>query len=239
MKDHAMHNSSKENFHIEFSSVPSKPTALTPVKLIFGPKNSKSFEAAALEVVHEKDIHLLIVSEDLFYFAHEHPHKMEDKYVHIHEFPHGGNFVLFIDYTPVGSVQQISRHELKLEGKFVEHKTLADKKLVWEENGYKLHLRENKIPLKVNTDLNLTLILEKESSPIINLENYLGALAHVVIISEDTKDYLHVHPMESRKSGPEIMLHTSFPKLGKYKMFVQFKHKGKIHTAYLILNIAE
>lgn len=239
MKDHEMHNSTKEKFHIDFSFVPSKPTALIPVKLFFEPKNSKSFEAAALEVVHEKDIHLLIVSEDLSYFTHEHPHKLEDKYMHTHEFPFGGNFVLFLDYTPVGSIQQISRHELKLDGKLVEYKTLADQKIVWKKNGYKLYLTESSFPLKVNTDLHLTLILEKESRPITNLENYLGALAHVVIISEDTQDYLHVHPMESLKSGPEIMLHTSFPKLGKYKMFVQFKHKEEIHTAYLILNITQ
>ena len=89
-----------------------------------------------MEVVQEKDIHLLIVSEDLSYFTHEHPQKLEGQYVHKHEFPYGGNFVLFIDYTPVGSVQQISRQELKLVGKPVEYKTLADQKMVWEENGY-------------------------------------------------------------------------------------------------------
>jgi hypothetical protein len=85
--------------------------------------------------------------------------------------------------------------------------------------------------------LEITLRLENRKRHLKDLGYYLGALAHVVIISEDIKEFLHVHPMESDTMGPEIKLHTSSPLPGKYKMFLQFNHQDKVHTASLVLNV--
>jgi hypothetical protein len=138
---------------------------------------------------------------------------------------------LFVDYAPHGSSQQISRHEIKIGGETKVPYTLPDHQTEWNENGYRLFISEDHTFFKAHSMLELSLQLKKEGQPVKDLDNYLGALAHVVIISEDTKEYLHVHPLETKERGPEIKLHTSFPKTGKYKMFVQFRHEGIKNTA--------
>ena len=60
-----------------------------------------------------------------------------------------------------------------------------------------------------------------------NLDNYLGALGHVVVISEDTEQYLHVHPNDQADKGPNIGFNTNFEKPGLYRVFLQFNHGGQ------------
>ncbi len=73
--------------------------------------------------------------------------------------------------------------------------------------------------------------------PVTNLENYLGALGHVVVISEDTEQYLHVHPNDQADKGPNIGFNTNFEKPGLYRVFLQFNHAGKIHTGDFTVNV--
>ncbi len=237
MKDHKMHNPSKGNFHIDFSMNPKEAIAGETIKMTFKPLDSNNDTPIQLQEVHEKNMHLLIVNSDLSYFCHNHPDQVEDCYVQEHCFPYAGNYYLFIDYTPEGTGQLISRHTLKVEGAPVESGILPEEETVWEKNGYKLYVPEKCLPLKTGKMLEITLKLENKKRPLKDLAYYLGALAHVVIISEDIKEFLHVHPMESDTMGPEIKLHTSFPHPGKYKMFIQFNHQDKVHTASLVLNV--
>jgi hypothetical protein len=102
--------------------------------------------------------------------------------------------------------------------------------------------------------------------PLIDLEPYLGAMGHAVILSSDTRIYLHTHPMgggmenmnhqgmkhdaPSAGSGTEqahtapksgssdVSFHTNFPAPGLYKVWGQFQHKGKIITAPFVISVA-
>ena len=67
------------------------------------------------------------------------------------------------------------------------------------------------------------------------LENYLGAKAHMVVISLNDKEYLHVHP---DVSGGKFDLHTTFKMPGVYRGWIQFKAEGKVHTIDVTLNVA-
>ncbi len=238
MKDHKMHHISNNNIYIDFSIKPSEVVAGQEVKMSFEPLDSESDSLVRLQEVHEKDIHLLIVNSDLSYFCHLHPREVNNCYVQEHRFPYAGNYHLFADCFPEGSEQLLSRHTVKVTGSPVEPSILPDEETVWERDGYKLFIPENCLPLKAGKMLEITLRLENRKRPLKDLGYYLGALAHVVIISEDIKEFLHVHPMESETMGPEIKLHTSFPHPAKYKMFIQFNHQDKVHTASLVLNVS-
>ena len=53
-----------------------------------------------LEKVHERPIHLIVVSTDLAEFAHIHPElQSDDTYAVSYSFPHGGTYWLYADYT--------------------------------------------------------------------------------------------------------------------------------------------
>ena len=237
MKDHKMHHTSNNNIYIDFSIKPSEVVAGEKVKMSFEPLDSESDSLVSLQKIHEKDMHLLIVNSDLSYFCHLHPLEVNHCYVQEHRFPYAGNYHLFVDCFPEGSEQLLSRHNVKVTGAPVESCALPDEETAWERGGYKLFIPENQLPLKAGKMLEITLSLENGKRPLKDLDYYLGALAHVVIISEDIKEFLHVHPMESDTMGPEIKLHTTFPHPGKYKMFIQFNHQDKIHTASLVLNV--
>jgi hypothetical protein len=108
-------------------------------------------------------------------------------------------------------------------------------------------------------------VRDAKGQPIKDLQPYLGAMGHCVVLSSDTKTYLHSHPMEGgemagmdhdrggmktegdkehpehavpKSGGPDVMFHTNFPTPGVYKAWGQFKHKGKIITAPFVLSVA-
>ena len=141
---------------------------------------------------------------------------------------------MFQDYTPAGGSHQVGRQNITVKGKALPETKLPVQTLAWEEKGYKATLASAN-GFTVNSPIELKANVSSNGKPITDLELYLGALAHIVVVSEDTKEYLHVHPMDSEAKGPEITAHTNFPKAGKYKVFMQFAHAGKVHTASFVI----
>ena len=60
------------------------------------------------EIVHEKLIHLFLVSENLEYFAHLHPVLQDDGSFRLNvTLPYGGMYRMLADFYPSGSVPQL------------------------------------------------------------------------------------------------------------------------------------
>lgn len=210
-----------------------------PVKLFFKPEAAnQQGSIVPLALLHEKKIHLIIISRDLSYFAHVHPELSEnEEYLYEHTFPSGGPYILFQDYMPEDADQQLGRQEIHVVGDERAKDSANTVAITWKEGEYEVNILPNEPTLKVNADVSLKATVTKKGRPITNLENYLGSLAHVVIISSDTKNYLHVHPMDSATNGPDIMLHTHFPTSGYYKVFMEFKHEGQVRLAIFVLKV--
>jgi hypothetical protein len=58
-----------------------------------------------------------------------------------------------------------------------------------------------------------------------------------VALREGDLAYLHVHPTTGAGSGPVAFM-TEFPSEGRYRLFLQFKHEGKVHTAAFTRGVA-
>jgi hypothetical protein len=74
-------------------------------------------------------------------------------------------------------------------------------------------------------------------APVKDLERYLGAFAHALIVNEELTEYIHAHPEEQLEGttvqsggGPEVVFHTLFPKGGRYRAWIQFQRAGKLST---------
>ena len=76
----------------------------------------------------------------------------------------------------------------------------------------------------------LTTSIELDGEPVADLEPYLGAFGHLVAIRSGDLGYLHVHPEEG-EAGPGIDFATAFPTPGTYGLFLDFQHRGVVHTA--------
>jgi hypothetical protein len=58
------------------------------------------------------------------------------------------------------------------------------------------------------------------------VEQYLGAKGHLVALRHGDLAFLHVHPDES-----SLRFMAQFPTAGRYRLFLQFKSEGRVHTA--------
>jgi hypothetical protein len=60
--------------------------------------------------------------------------------------------------------------------------------------------------------------------PVTDLEPYMGARGHLVVLSADGKESVHAHPDEGGKAGGEMVsFGVHFPAAGVYKGWGQFK----------------
>jgi hypothetical protein len=51
--------------------------------------------------------------------------------------------------------------------------------------------------------------------------------------------YLHVHPMESATAGPDVKFMAEVPTPGRYRLYLDFQHGGKVHTAQFTVDVHE
>ena len=196
----------KTAFHAEFVTAPQAVKAGSPADFIFTVKDAGGNTVRDLSVVHERPMHLLVVSDDLAEFNHLHPEPQADgSYKVTFTFKDGGAYKLYADFTPPGAAQVVDRHDLTVSGGVRERVPLvADASPTKTVESLRVTMKPDK-PLRAGqeTMLDFTVADATSGRPVTDLQPYLGAMAHFVIISEDTTDFLHAHPME--KGGQMAM----------------------------------
>ena len=259
-------------FKLEFTSQPGEITAETPSDLIFTIKDKQGTRVKDLKIVHEKPMHLIIVSSDLAEFYHIHPEPQANGSLRVsNTFPNGGDFKLYADFTPTGSTQVVEQIDIKVAGAQRPKTALVpDTKFEKTVDGLKVVMKPS-ADLKAGQELTLDFGAFDATSgkPATDLENYLGELAHFVLISEDLKDFVHAHPMskgqkmDSMKMGDdkkddhgtgdhhskmavakkqsvsEVSAHTTFPRAGLYKVWAQFQRGGKVIAVPFIVKVSD
>ena len=70
-----------------------------------------------------------------------------------------------------------------------------------------------------------------------DLEPYLGERGHLVALRKGDAAYLHVHPLDEGAAG-EIPFRITFPTAGRYRLFLQFKSEGSVHTVPFTVGVA-
>jgi len=185
-------------FRIEFSSDPGQPQANQPTTLSFTVKDGRGTVVKDLPIVHEKPMHLLVVSRDLSEFYHVHPDVAADgSYKVVHTFPNGGEYKMYADFTPKDSAQVVEVIDIKVGGpERAKVNLVPDSKFEKTVDGLKIVMRPSSA-IEAGQELTLDFQAFDAASgkPATDLQNYLGELAHFVIISEDLEDFVHAHPM--------------------------------------------
>ena len=197
-----------------------------------------------LEVVHEKLLHLLLVSNDLAWFAHEHPVIQPDgSFVLETTFPHPGDYTLFHDFTPPRVGMQVVPVALRVEGEPPAAAPLGGTDVRSRVvDGYTVKLAAPQ-PLLSLVMGELVVRLERDGAPVTDLQPFLGTLGHLIVISEDRKHFVHSHPLPpadgaESHAGPTVAFSALFPAPGRYKAWAQFQHRDKVLTADFVLEVA-
>jgi hypothetical protein len=228
-----------QTFKMSLITDPVTPAAGKPVKLTFTPGIvEKPGEAVPLDVVHEKKLHLILVSNDLSWFDHQHPEYNGTGLDLDFTFPKGGDYILYADYKPAGAGHQVEKLPVTVSGTAAKPVTYTAVKTTVSVDGYEVSLTPAGGKWLTNNPMHITGSVKKGGKPldVSAFENYLGAKAHVVMVGLDDKGYEHVHPDVHEGS---FDLHTQFAKPGIYRMWLQFQTDGKVHTADFVLKVDE
>lgn len=200
-------------------------------------KNGEAIEE--FDISHEKLLHLIVVSKDLSYFTHIHPeYKGGGLFEIVNDFPAGGEYRFIADFKPSdgGSMTKLAWIEVEGEpapfvpaGMEPTAKDAAD--------GKEVSMSVEGLGANQDAVLTFTISDEETGEPITDLDPYLGAIGHVVVLSEDGERYLHVHAEENQGTGPTAKFETSFPRSGAYKLWAQFQQDGQVFTVSYVIDV--
>lgn len=217
-----------------------------PAELRFTIRETKTRAVVKdFDIAHTKIFHLLMASKDLSWFAHEHPEAQPDGTFTIAQvFPAGGEYRIYADVAPKGAGSQILGTSLKVNGAAPKPVALVPSPTKNSVDGVTAVFSSaaNPIPVGKSTSLLFKLTDTATGQPITDLEQYLGAYGHLMIIHQDGQTVVHSHPAEdeaglaaSRKGN--VAFNARFPKPGVYKAWGQFQRGGKVVTIPFVLKI--
>lgn len=237
--DHDPSGQAKDSYKASFSFAPDTVKANENTKLSIQVTDTSGQTVRDFELNHEKLMHLIIVSKDLSSFSHIHPEwDGKGTFTVGNSFPHGGMYKVFADFIPKGGSGTTVSEWVKVEGVTEpQQRVTADAKLAKTVDGKEVTLAISSTKAREEATLTFTVKDEKTKAGIGNLEQYLGAVGHVVILSEDAEQYLHVHPIDEKASGPDAAFRTAFPNSGIYKVWGQFQHQGNVFTIPYVVEI--
>jgi Domain of unknown function (DUF4396) len=202
------------------------------------------------EVEHEKRLHLILARRDLTDFQHLHPRMVADGSwsvpVTIDE---PGDYRVFADFKRDGENQTLAR-DLTVAGATDRQPLPPPAGTASTGEGYRVELEAGSSRAGAPAVLEFHVTRDGEE---VALEDYLGAKGHLVALRDGDLAYLHTHPAEGEGraggsdhgggsghaggsgdavgSGGGVGFETEFPTAGSYRLFLQFKHGGDVHTA--------
>ncbi|AUA16634.1 hypothetical protein CFP59_08825 [Streptomyces malaysiensis subsp. malaysiensis] len=86
----------------------------------------------------------------------------------------------------------------------------------------------------------MTVGVSKGGKPVTDLQPYLETYAHLTAFHEGDQAFAHLHPRTEVKGdtgGPDLAFRAMLPKSGNWRLFLQFRTGGTLHTAALTLRV--
>lgn len=241
MNTHTTTDTSNAAISMHLLTGSSSLTSGENVQLSFKPVNHhEPFAIVPLAVQHESAFHLIVLSEDLRLFQHLHPELQPDGTYNVTlTFPVGGDYLLVADYQPVGHAPIVDKIPVQVKGgntgKPVEDTTET---LVSVADGFRVSI-EATLPFLSGAHSLIPIRIERDNKAVTaaDITPYLGAVAHMILVSKTDKDFLHIHP-EAGTDYP-VVGHTLFSKPDIYRMWVQFQVGDHLHTADFTLDVKQ
>ncbi len=179
------------------------------------------------EVEHDKRMHLIIARRDMTGFQHLHP-RMDSSGtwrtpLRIRE---AGSYRVFADFKREGEARTLAA-DVAVDGPIEWQDLPAAADSARTPDGYEVRM-EGGSGAGREADLRFTVTRAGKPVPV---EQYLGAGGHLVALREGDLAYLHVHPAGHDEGSDPVAFATQFPTAGRYRLFLQFKHEGEVHTA--------
>jgi hypothetical protein len=174
------------------------------------------------DVEHEKRMHLILARRDLSAFQHLHPEQADDGSWRVDvRLDDAGSYRLFADFSHDEEARTLAT-DLRVDGA-ADLRPLPDpESTAVSDGGYDVRLDAGDARPGREADLRFT--ITRDGVPV-QTEPYLGAGGHLVALREGDLAFLHVHPADD-----SVSFAATFPTEGRYRLFLQFKHEGRVQT---------
>jgi hypothetical protein len=181
-------------------------------------------------VVHDKPLHFVVVRRDLTGFQHLHPTMAPDGTWSINlALAAPGSYRAIADFTAIVGGQQTPVTlgvDLTVAG---DYRPVALPAPVPRATTDGFTVSYAGAPRTGATQPLLMTVTGPDGKPA-QLEPYLGAFGHLVVLREGDVGYVHVHPEPQLVDGA-VKFWLAAPGPGRYRMFFDFQVAGKVHTA--------
>jgi hypothetical protein len=208
------------------------------------------------DTVHERSFHLFVISQDLSDYQHIHPEQQADgTFVIETTLAREGAYYVVSDFSPSGGWPQVVRGTLVAKSgsrttKISRAQLTPDQVLqkIHHKTRFDLSMDPPQAAAGIPLVLNYTLTDEETGVPVKDLQPYLGAWGHTVILHEDGRDYVHSHPramvrrkaVQTNLAAPSTIAFDSyFPRPGRYRIWSQFQRQDEVSTVSFDVEVAE
>ncbi|MGY1755067.1 hypothetical protein [Blastococcus sp. SYSU D01042] len=190
-------------------------------------------------VRHDEDLHLVAVRRDLTGYQHVHPELGADGTWQVPLDLSPGSWRVFADFAPAadGEARTLGA-DLSVAGGYAPE-PLPGPAAVAEVDGYTVVLDGS---LTAGGESELRFGISRDGVPVTDLQPYLGAFGHLVVLRTGDLGYLHVHPSDppagaAPAPGPTVAFGTTAPSAGSYRLFLDFKHGDVVRTAAFTVDV--
>jgi hypothetical protein len=185
-------------------------------------------------------MHFIVARDDLTGFQHLHP-RMDagGNWTTKITVAEPGRYRVFADFKHEGRNQTLAQ-DVTVDGTADRQPLPPPAGTATTDDGYEVTLTGADAAAAEPTELGFE--VSRGGQPVA-VEDYLGAKGHLVALRERDLAYLHTHPSgggsggehgdgdDGHGGGEAIRFETEFPTAARYRLFLQFKHEGEVHTA--------
>ncbi|MFI0448297.1 hypothetical protein [Actinomadura sp. 6N118] len=193
---------------------------------------------SAFTPIHDRELHLIVARRELTGFWHVHPERAADGTWSVRlDLPEAGAYRVFTDIAPRDLGRTITLGaDLAVAGLY-EPKPVPEPASTYAVDGYEVEIEGGLTHAEARQ---LTLTVRRNGKPVTDLQPYLAAYGHLVILRAGDLAYVHVHPNGEpgdgvTEPGPGITFHAQVPGPGTYRAFLDFKHGNVVRTAAFTL----
>jgi hypothetical protein len=245
------------DYELEFQTVPRVVKAGVKATLLFKVSHPGTGEPIKkFELVHDRPYHVFVISQDMTEFFHIHPEQRPDGTWAVDvTLPKPGYYKVLSDFLPAGGSTQFIARPIVTAG-YTGDLVASSAHL---EPDRELTKTIDDITAEVTYDpkrfvagvyghLRFHLTNAATGAPIRDLQTYLGAFGHTLIMSEDMVEYVHSHPIENVppgsnveevRGGPDVAFEGLMPRPGRYRAWTQFRRHDKISTFTFTFNVID
>jgi len=172
---------------------------------------------------HTKEMHNLIIRDDLRYYTHIHAHRADDGLWHIpFEPPAPGTYWIYADFTDHENALHVLRFERTYEGEVGAYGLRRDDRMTKNAGKYTVELQ----PKEYDSGTLFILNIRDQYGHVPFLEKSDGNYGHGALLSANG-DYIHTHPSPA---GDAITFRISHLEEKFYRIFTQFWIQDQMHV---------